>query len=91
MFNRKVLLDLDTVYYNMKDLLDALLKYYTDRGTICSVIGKDSQGNPILLINFKTYELRVKNVTPGMNFYYLLPDEKWPPLMSMQQVILKEL
>lgn len=91
MFNRKVILELDKAYYNMKDLIDAVLKYYTDRKTICSVIGKDSLDNPLLLINFRTYQLKVKNVTPGMNFYYLTPDENWPPLMTMQQVILKEI
>lgn len=91
MFNRKVLLELTDVYYNMDTLLKAVKEYYRDQGTLCKVIGKDNLGNPLLLINLRTYELRVKNITPGGVQRPLSPNETWPQVMGMQQIILKEI
>lgn len=91
MFNRKVVLEFTDVYYTMNDVLDAVIKYYKDDGILCSVIGKDNLGNPLLLINFRTYELKVKNLSPGYVQYALPPDDVWPPLMAIQQIVLREI
>ncbi|MDQ0148612.1 hypothetical protein ACFO6R_01320 [Eubacterium multiforme] len=91
MFNRKVLLELTDVYYNMDDLLKAVKEYYRDQGTLCRLIGRDNLGNPLLLINLRTYELKVKNITPGGVQCSLSPKETWPQIMGVQQIILKEI
>ena len=91
MFNRKVLLELTDVYYNIDTLLKAVKEYYREQGTLCKVIGTDNLGNPLLLINLRTYELRVKNITPGGVQCSLSPKETWPQIMSTQQIILKEI
>lgn len=91
MFNRKIVLEFTDVYYNMNDVLDAVVKYYKDKGILCSIIGKDNRSNPLLLINLRTYELKVKNLGPGYAQYTLPPDDQWPPSITNQQIILRQI
>lgn len=92
MFNKnKIVLELDNIYYNITDLVNALIEYYKNSGIKCEVIGKDNLGNPILLMNSRKYFLKVRNVGPNFVQYTLPPGDVWPTFMSVQQIILTEI
>lgn len=87
----KIVLELDELYYNMDDLLDALIRYYMNKGVKCEKLYNDELGNPIILIDSKKYMVNVKNVGPNFVQYTLPPKTVWPTFISAQQIILKEL
>jgi hypothetical protein len=51
--NKKIILELDDLYYNMDDLLDALIKHYKNKGVKCEKLYNDKLGNPVLLVDTK--------------------------------------
>ncbi|ORX23331.1 hypothetical protein BVF91_07340 [Thermoanaerobacterium sp. PSU-2] len=87
----KIILELDDVYYNMDDLLDALIKHYKSKGIKCKKLYDDKLHNPVLLVDLKKYVVNVKNIGPNLVQYTLPPGTVWPTFISLQQIILKEI
>lgn len=78
-------------YYNMDDLLDALIKHYKNKGIKCEKLYDDKLGNPVLLVDSKKYVVSVKNIGPNLVQYTLPPGTVRSTFISAQQIILKEL
>ncbi|AFK85506.1 MULTISPECIES: hypothetical protein [Thermoanaerobacterium] len=87
--NKKIILELDDIYYNIDDLLEALIKHYKNKGVKCEKLYNDKVGNPVLLVDSKKYVVSVKNVGPNLVQYTLPPGTVWPTFISVQQIILK--
>lgn len=87
----KIILELDDLYYNMDDLLDALIKHYKNKGIKCEKLYDDKLRNPVLLVDLKKYVVSVKNIGPNLVQYTLPPRTVWPTFIQAQQIILKEL